>query len=253
MKKLLIILMLCGLFSACKKETLQQYSEKSRIYLRLEKIPFYGPFPTATAGNLRIDYLPQNSSKKTDTLALTIQASGNASDSSRPFVLERSAIPGNGIEGVDFDFLDKNFLIPAGQFKTSIRVVVRRNPNMAKKEVSFAYHLKENEHFELGPTADSTRFFSDRGVMSLVAINFVARDLAIKPANWDSFLATYFGTFSEVKYRFIIDVLAKISFPSDTQPGVMNNNKNKMKTALTKYNAAHPEKLKDENGIDISF
>lgn len=253
MKKILIVLMISGILAACKKQELLQYSEKPRVYLRLEKKAFYGPFPTATAGNLRVDYLPQNSSKKTDTLALTIQVSGEASNSPRPFILERSANPGNAVEGVDFDFLDKNFLIPAGLYKTSLRVVIRRNPNMAKKEVSFAYNLKENEHFELGPKADSTRFFSDEGVMSMVAINFVARDIAIKPANWDAFIATYFGVYSEVKYRFVIDVLAKISFPSDTQPSLMNGNRTKLRTALTKYNAAHPEKLKDENGIDISF
>ncbi|WP_316751489.1 DUF4843 domain-containing protein [Pedobacter gandavensis] len=253
MKKLLILLIICGIFVACKKQELQQYSEKPRIYLRLEKIPFYGPFPTATAGNLRVDYLPQNSSKKTDTLALTLQASGTASSSPRSFILERSGNPGNAIEGVDFDFLDKDFVIPAGQYKTSIRVVIRRSLNMTQKEVSFAYNLKENEHFELGPKADSTRFFSDSGVMSLVAINFIARDIAIKPANWDTFIATFFGAYSEVKYRFIIDVLAKISFPSDTQVSLMNGNRTKLRTALTKYNATHPEKLKDENGIDISF
>ncbi|WP_316841634.1 DUF4843 domain-containing protein [Pedobacter gandavensis] len=253
MKKLLTILMVFGIFAACKKESLQAYTEKPRIYFRLEKKVFYLPFPTATAGNLRIDYLPQNSIKKTDTLALIVQASGPASDNPRAFVLERSAKPGNAVEGVDFDLLDKDFVIPAGAFNKAIRVVVRRTSGMTKNELSFAYNLKMNEHFELGPLADTTNYFSNEGVTNMVAINFVARDIAIKPANWDTFLLNYFGAYSEVKYRFIIDVLAKISFPSDTQAAVMTGNRTRLRTALTKFNTGRPEKLKDENGIEISF
>lgn len=254
MKKLLIILIIGGIFAGCKKQDLQQYTEKSRIYLRLEKVPFYGPFPTATAGNLRIDYFPQNSSKKTDTMTLFFQVSGLASNAARSFVFERSEVPGNAIEGVDYDLLNKKFVIPAGAYKDSVRVVIRRSANMLKKEVSFAYNLKMNENFELGPNADTSRFFSNTGVMSMVAINFIARDIAIKPDNWDSFIATYFGVYSEVKYRFIVETLAKISFPTgSTSVSTMNSNKTKLKTALTKYNTTHPEKLKDENGIEISF
>lgn len=253
MKKLLFILIVCGLFAACKKEQLQEYTEMPRIYLRLEKQAFYSLFPLASPGNLRVDYLPQNSTKKTDTLALTFQVSGPASNSPRPFDFVRAENRGDAVEGVDFEWLDKDLVIPAGEYKKSLRVVIRRNLNMTKKEVSFGYNLKSNEHFELGPKADTANFNYSQSVMSLVAINFLAKDIAIKPENWDTFIAPYFGAYSEVRYRFIIDVLAKTSFPSNLQPSVMNSNRSKLRTALNKYNAAHPEKLKDENGNLISF
>lgn len=253
MKRLLIILMVCGIFAACKREDLQQYTEKPRVYLRLEKQAFYAPFPTAKAGNLRIDYLPQTSNKKTDTLNLTFQVSGPASDNPRPFVFERTTMTGNAIEGVDYDLLDKDFVIPAGKFGASFRLVIRRNTNMTTKEVTFAYNLKANEAFELGPKADTARFSGNASVMKMNAINFIVRDIAIKPDNWDSFIVTYFGLYSEVKYRFIIDTLKLISFPSTTSAATMRSNLTKLKTALTKYNNTHPEKLKDENGIEISF
>ncbi|WP_316822402.1 DUF4843 domain-containing protein [Pedobacter gandavensis] len=253
MKKLLFILIVCGLFAACKKEQLQQYTEKPRIYLRLEKQAFYSLFPLASPGNLRVDYLPQNSSKKTDTLALTFQVSGPASSSPRPFSFERTENVGNGVEGVDFEWLDKDPVIPAGEYKKSLRLVIKRSLNMTKREVSFSYLLKSNEHFELGPKADTTSFSSNQSVMSLLAINFLAKDIAIKESNWDTFIAPYFGPYTEVRYRFIIDVLAKTSFPSNLQPSVMSSNRSKLRTALNKYNAAHPEKLKDENGNLITF
>ncbi|WP_316816150.1 DUF4843 domain-containing protein [Pedobacter nyackensis] len=253
MKKILIISMICIIFTACKKQELQQYSEKSRIYLNLSKSQFYAPFPTSTARDLRIDYAPQNSSKKTDTLRFNIQSSGAASKIDRSFIFERSTVAGNAKEGLDFDILDKNFVIPAGMFNTIIRVVVRRTPGMAVKPLSFSYNLKANDNFELGPDRDSTQFFSNTGVIRLVALNVTAKDIVVKPENWDSFIAKYFGVYSEVKFRFIIDVLAKTSFPTTTSAGVMNRNKTTLNTALVKYNTTHPEKLKDENGNEISF
>lgn len=253
MKKILIILTVCLIFAACKREDLQQYTEKPRVYLSLSKSAFYTPFPTSTAGSVRIDYAPQNSSKKIDTLKLNVQVSGQASNTDRAFVLERSTDAGNAKEGVDYDVLDQKFVMPAGLYNTIVRVVVRRNANMAKQAAVFSYNLKANDNFELGPVSDTTRFFSNSGIINITKIKVIASDVLVKPSNWDSFIANYFGVYSEVKFRFIVDVLAKISFPGNTSNGVMNNNKTKLKNALTTYNASHPEKLKDENGIEISF
>lgn len=249
MKRLLILLTVCGVLAACKREGLQQYTEKSRIYLSLDT-GFYRPFPTASAGNLRIDYSAQNSSKKTDTLTLNFQTSGLASNVDRSFILEHS---GNAQEGVDFDVLNKNIIVPARTFISRIKVVIRRSANMAKKEVSLVYQLKANDNFELGPDRDTLNFGRNLAIMKMTAIKIFAKDIVVKPDNWDSFIAKYFGVYSEVKYRFVIDVLNKTSFPSNTQDATMKSNLTKLKTALTKYNAANTQKLQDENGILISF
>ena len=254
MKRLLIILTVCLIFAACKKEDLQQYEEKARVYLSLRKDSLYSRFPGSTAGNIQIDYAPQKSTKQKDTLKLNIQISGLASNTDRAFALERNPAFGTAVEGVDFDFLDKNFVMPAGKFNTGIRVVIYRSANMAKQPVSFAYNLKANENFELGPDRDSTSFSSNSGIMNIVALKVTAKDVLIKLANWDSFIANYFGVYSQVKHRFVIDVLASpLSLPSTTSNSRMNTFRNTLRTALTKYNTTHPEKLKDENGIEISF
>lgn len=253
MKRLLIAMAVCLFFAACKKQELQQYTEKPRVYLSLAKNTFYTPFPTSTAGNLRIDYAPQNSSKKTDTLKLKVQVSGSAFSADRSFILERTAGIGNAKEGIDYDVLDKGFLLPAGMYSTIVRIVIRRNANMAKQAVSFVYNLKANDNFELGPDRDTLSFSSNAGVMNMTKLRVTATDVVVKPDNWDSFISKYFGVYSEVKFRFIIDVLAKTSFPSNTSATVMNRNKTSLFNALTAYNATHPEKLKDENGIEISF
>lgn len=253
MKRLLIIFMLCLMFAACKKDELAQYTEKSRVYLSLRRDSLYSKFPLSTAGNIQIDYAPQKSTKQKDTLRLRIQVSGSAANSDRAFVFERNTSIGTAKEGVDFDLLDKNFVMPAGKFNTVVRVVVYRNANMAKQPVSFAYNLKANENFELGPDRDTLNFTSISAVMNMVAIKVTAKDIVVKPANWETFIKTYFGVYSEVKYRFVIDVLGLTAIPSTTTASRMNTYRNNLRTALTKYNAEHPEKLKDENGIEISF
>lgn len=254
MKRLLIILMVCGIFAvACKKEDLQQYTEKSRIYLNLPRA-FYAPFSKSSPANLRIDYAPQNSSKKTDTLSLTVQASGSAATVDRTFILERNPAGGDAREGIDFDLLDKNFVVPAGMFDAKIRVVIRRTPLMTKQAVSFTYALKANYNFELGPDRDTLNFTRNSAVMKITMLKFIASDMVMKPDNWDSFIAKYFGVYSERKFRFIIDVLNKVSFPSTTPVGTMNTNLRNLRTALTKYNTEHPgAPLKDENDVLISF
>lgn len=253
MKRLLIILSVCLIFAACQKQDLQQYTEKPRVYLSLSKSTFYAPFPNSIATNVRIDYAPQKSSKVTDTLKLNVQISGPAATVDRTFALERNGNEGNAVEGVDYDVLDKGFLIPAGLYSTIVRVVIRRNANMAKQAVNFSYALKENENFELGPQSDTARFSSNSGIVSITRLKVTATDVLNKPDNWDSFIFKYFGVYSNVKHRFIVDVLAKVSFPSTTSAGVMNRNKTTLTNALKQYNETHPEKLKDENGTEISF
>lgn len=253
MKRSLIIFAACLMLAACQKEELLQYTEKSRVYLSLRRDSLYSKFPLSTAGNIIIDYAPQKSTKLKDTLRLRVQVSGPSSGADRTFSFERNAAIGTAKEGVDFDVLDKNFIMPAGKFNTIVRVVINRNPNMAKQPVSFAYNLKANESFELGPDRDTLNFTSVSAVMNVVAIKVTAKDVVVKPDNWESFIKTYFGTYSEVKYRFVIDVLGLTSIPSTTTASRMNTYRNNLRTALTKYNTEHPEKLKDENGIEISF
>ncbi|WP_316794672.1 DUF4843 domain-containing protein [Pedobacter frigoris] len=254
MKRLLIIFIGCLMFAACKKESLQQYTEKSRVYLSLRRDSLYSKFPLSTAGNLIIDYAPQKSTKQKDTLRLRIQISGSAANSDRAFVFERNASIGTAKEGTDFDLLDKSFLMPAGKFNTIVRVVVYRNPNMAKQPVTFAYNVKANENFELGPDRDTIGFTNNSAVMNMVALRVTAKDILVKPDNWESYIKTYFGVYSEVKHRFVIDITGLVNFPAATYPvGRMNTFRNTLRTALTKYNTEHPEKLKDENGIEISF
>jgi hypothetical protein len=80
-------------------------------------------------------------------------------------------------------------------------------------------------------------------------------DTLSKPKNWDTELLEFFGEYSLVKYRFIIDTIGFGEFSAKTMSwSELTNYKIIMKTALDEYNDAHPgAPLKDENGQLVTF
>lgn len=79
-------------------------------------------------------------------------------------------------------------------------------------------------------------------------------DILAKPTNWSD-LEPYFGEYSDVKYRFMInnaDGLTSFDVVSLTI-AELKSLRIKFAKALDEYNATHDEMLKDENGVPISF
>lgn len=74
------------------------------------------------------------------------------------------------------------------------------------------------------------------------------------PKNWDD-LEEFFGTFSLVKYRFIINTTGVSEFDTSVMSWAqLMNYKIMLKNALDQYNAANPTNpLTDENGQFITF
>ena len=89
-------------------------------------------------------------------------------------------------------------------------------------------------------------------------------DNLVKPDNWRPyFLEVFFGSYSRIKYQFIIEVLGINEFPlqpsryswtegyySTSQMWEFNS---KLKLALVGYNSTHDPDLTDENGNLVTF
>ena len=79
-------------------------------------------------------------------------------------------------------------------------------------------------------------------------------DILGKPKNWDTELIEFFGAYSLIKYRFIIDTIGFGEFGGSMSWSELMNYKIRMKSALDAYNAAHPDQpLTDENGQLVEF
>jgi hypothetical protein len=79
-------------------------------------------------------------------------------------------------------------------------------------------------------------------------------DILSRPTNWND-LVEFFGTFSLVKYRFILNNTGVSEFNIETMSWAqLMNYKIKLRNALNVYNEAHPgDPLRDENGQYVTF
>lgn len=248
MKKIgIVVLAAIGLFS-CKQEDLMTYSEQPRVYFNLDRDLLNSPRVGSYANNILVDFAPKKSTIKTDTLKVGIRISGPIAAQDRLFSWKKNESSSDAVEGTDYKILNEQLTIPAGKSDTTIGIVVMRSEGLKKAMRSVVYDLVANDNFVLGPLADT---LSGR-YRRVVSLKIRSKDLVFKPANWDSFIATYFGPYSEVKYRFVIDVLAKMDFPSTTSASTMRNNKTKLVNELAKYNTNNAP-LKDENGNLVVF
>jgi hypothetical protein len=86
-------------------------------------------------------------------------------------------------------------------------------------------------------------------------IVFIWSDVLSRPTNWSE-LEPFFGTYSNVKYRFMLENAGGVSeFSTDTMSWAqLNSFRIRFQNALNDYNAAHPgHPLTDENGNLVSF
>lgn len=251
-KNNILLFSLCLTLFACKKEQLLNYTEESRVFFE-NGASLYTAYPGSYATRLVKDFAPLNSAIKTDTVKLNIQTTGVASSNDRNVDIEVSSE--NGQEGTDYIIPEKSPKIAAGEYTTVFRVVLLRSKPMSKAPVTVNLEIKANDNFNLGPVADTSAQVSSVNFnQKLLKIAIQAKDILLKPDNWESFIKTYFGEYSEAKLRFINDILKRTVFASNTTARTMTNYKTQLTNALKTYNAAHPDApLTDENGVLITF
>lgn len=132
--------------------------------------------------------------------------------------------------------------IPAGQNYGVCAVTLKRAPIL--EETTVRLYLK------IVPSAD---FAS--GVIEQDHLLLKWNDILSRPNNWDD-LEEFFGTYSDAKYRFILNNSGVTEFDTDEMSWAeMNNYKLVLTNALNEYNTANPnDPILDENtGLPISF
>lgn len=142
--------------------------------------------------------------------------------------------------------LPPSVVIPAGEGRASLPIELKRVSELASSK----YTLKVS--------IDDSRSDIQTGVSAWHSLTIKFSDILSKPKNWDD-LSEFFGaTYSDTKYRFIIDTLGFGEFTyletNGMSWGEMWNYRLILVGALDEYNAAHPgNPLTDENGSIVSF
>lgn len=133
-------------------------------------------------------------------------------------------------------------VIPAGKNKGTLPVTMKRDNSLEQKSVRLQIAVAQSSDFAVG--------VNEQNHFTLIWSDKISR-----PKNWDT-LTEFFGTYSDVKYRFMLaNSPAGTEFSTETMTwSLLNSYRIKFAKALEEYNAAHPgAPLTDENNQLVSF
>lgn len=132
--------------------------------------------------------------------------------------------------------------VEAGEATAILPLTLYRTSDLEEASVRLYIKVVANDDFEVGVNEEN----------HLLAI---WSDMLTKPNNWDE-LEEFFGSYSDVKYRFMLNNADGISeFSTDTMTWAeLMSYKIKFQNALDEYNEANPDNpLTDEYGVLVSF
>lgn len=128
--------------------------------------------------------------------------------------------------------------VPAGEYETTFNVTLKRTADLEQKAVRLRFGVAASDDFQPGTTEDASFLI-------------IWNDMVGKPLYWDDELNNFFGTYSDAKFRFMIDVLGTSDFEGLNWSQKFNMNV-KLQAALLEYNAANGVLL-DEDLNPVTF
>ena len=132
--------------------------------------------------------------------------------------------------------------IPAGANQATCPVVIKRDDILQETTVRLYIQVVASEDFAVGSIEQDHLLLKWNDMLS-------------RPNNWDE-LEEFFGTYSDAKYRFMLNNTGLTEFDTDSMTWAeLNNYKIVLTNLLNEYNAANPDDpILDENtGLPISF
>ena len=232
MKLMILLLAVIGMFTACENDKFY-FQDDARI--RIE-----GPYEWAVGtDSLTFSFAayPSQVQEQGMEMKLYVMGEAAATDRTAKLAIDRTLTTANDDQYV----FPETVTIPAGKLEAPFIVTLKR-ADLTSGTVSLYFRVVETNDFKVG-VIEQNHF----------CIKW--NDTLSKPKNWDTELLEFFGEYSLVKYRFIIDTIGFGEFSATSMSwSELTNYKIIMKTALDEYNDAHPgEPLKDENGLLVTF
>ena len=232
MKLMILLLAVIGMFTACENDKFY-FQDDARI--RIE-----GPYEWAVGtDSLTFSFVayPSQVQEQGMEMKLYVMGEAAATDRTAKLAIDRTLTTANDDQYV----FPETVTIPAGKLEAPFIVTLKR-ADLTSGTVSLYFRVVETNDFKVG-VIEQNHF----------CIKW--NDTLSKPKNWDTELFEFFGEYSLVKYRFIIDTIGFGEFSATSMSwSELTNYKIIMKTALDEYNDAHPgEPLKDENGLLVTF
>lgn len=243
-KSLLLIIIVFAAATACKKSELTTYELDDMVYIYKEA------FNTKRDSAI-CSFAIKSNSLLVDTVKIAVRIMGTAKNYDREVKLMAVDSVTTAVAGVHYQFLP--YVIKAGAYKADLPVVINRTADMKTQSFTLTVQVVETKDFKPGvPNSPVAGNFAGASIRYFIRMN----DYLSKPSNWDSQLNGYFGAFSQVKYKFIIDVTGITEFVTGAAPlmsvGEITYYKAFVKSKWLDYVAVNGP-LIDENGGTITF
>lgn len=200
MKRPIIFILFTALLAGgCQKKQIDLYSGENTIYFSLA-----ADEPAVNSGQVKQDSLNVTfafSINNDSVIKIPLRVTGAPAATSR--VYQVKVLPGSTArQGIHFDFVDKEFAIPAGSNEDSVRIRLHRTADLKSNEMLLLLGLEANQFFTTR-MGDEVVTGSTRP-LSLNTFRIYYSDMLKQPETWVDY---YLGTFSARKFYLIGQVL----------------------------------------------
>lgn len=231
-KSTILTLAAIGMFTACENDKFY-YQDEPRA--RIE-----GPYEWAIGtDSLNFSFAVYPSSVTVQEMNMTLYVMGEAAQTDRVAKLEVDDALTTA-SATQYT-LPETVTVPKGELEAPFTITLKRSDALTTQTVALYIKVAESSDFKVGVSEQD---------------HFCLKwnDILGKPKNWDEELTEFFGEYSLVKYRFIIDTLGFGEFSAEEMSwSELTNYRIIMKTALDEYNTGTSGPLKDENGQLVEF
>jgi len=177
-----------GLLS-CKKAEQKIYTDASRAYFATDSLI------NGQKDSLTYSFAIKPDSRMRDTVYIPLRVLGLAAPTSR--TVKIVATGGTAIAGTHYNIISQK--IRAGRVKDSVMIEMLKTPDLKTHTVSLQLQIVDGG--DLSP-----------GIKELTKYKLKINNILTKPDNWNGIVGYFFGSYSQVKHRFIIEVTGYSSY-----------------------------------------
>lgn len=215
---LIILGTLC--LQSCEKETMVYQGEPGGV----AGIYFLYSGTYTIVGGMRVDHYKDSiefsfakvaTNISESTVNLPVVVLGDLAGHDRTFKVRVTG--GNAVEGVDYEPLKDEYVVPANKAKAVVPFVVRRTDKLKKGKVRVILELVENENFKL--LLDSKLNDDGKTEVNTLQLKVIFSEIYTEPWDYSLFGVDYFGKFTVAKFEFINTIMQWS--PSNWDDGVV--------------------------------
>lgn len=249
---LLCLATLAVAITSCSKELV--YKNMPGIYIDKEKL--------TARDSTAYSFAEKSESLMLDTIYIPVKISGEVSNTDRNVPLQANAAKTNAIAGTHYQILTT--VIKANELTARVAVLLKRTPDLKSKQLRIYLETAPNTDFPLTITSTKTNSTFSGEASSTYSPGYLIKltDQILKPDTWDgsgSWFRYYFGTYSAVKFKFIIEVTGRTVWgdrarygPDAPTSAQLQIYYTKLITALYEYEKINGPMI-DETGNQVTF